>query len=95
MRYHHTVESGRGWLELLRLLPRPLCYGIGTGIMLAIFARIALPPLERVEDVSPIVEFAATTLRVVIAFMPYPKGLIVFGFYLHREYRAARRGYDQ
>ncbi len=89
------MESGKAWLEILRLLPKPLCYGIGTGLMLALFAWVASPPLERVEDVHPIVNVAATTLRVVIAIMPYPKGLIVFDFYLYREGRAARRENDQ
>ena len=89
------MESGRAWLDILRLLPKPLFYGIGTGMMLAIFAWIASPPLERVEDVHPIVNVVTTTLRVVIAIMPYPKGLMVFGFYLYRERRAAQRENDQ
>ena len=63
--------------------------------MLAIFAWIALPPLERVDDVHPTVKIVANTLRTVIAVMPYPKGLIVFGFYLYRERRAVRPENDQ
>ena len=89
------MESGKAWLEILRLLPRPQFYGIGTALMLAIFAWIASPSLERVENVHPTVNVVATALRVVIAIMPYPKGLIVFGFYLYRERRAARRETDQ
>lgn len=63
--------------------------------MLAIFAWIALPPLERVEDVHSAIDVVVSTLRVVIAIMPYPKGLMVFGFYLYREHLAARPKNDQ
>ena len=47
------METATDWLAILKFLPKPLFYGIGTGILLAVFALVALPPLERVEDVHP------------------------------------------
>ena len=79
----------------LRLLPRSILYGIGTAIMSAIFAWLALPPLEKVAEVHPAVAAVSNVFRIAIAFMPLPNGLIVFGYYLYQEHRAARHDNDQ
>lgn len=79
-------------LALLRALPRPLFFGIGTGLALALFAKLALPPLQSIVDDGWPLAIVAKYLGAAIALMPAPGGSIVFLFYLYRAYRDGRSG---
>ena len=78
--------------ESLRILPKPIFFGIVTGIGLALFARFALPPLLSIVDADWPFANAAKYLGAAIALMPAPSGVMVFLFYLYRAYRNDRSG---
>ena len=79
-------------LGLLRALPRPLFFGITTGIALALFARLALPPLESIVAAGWPFATAAKYLGSAIAFMPAPGGITAGLFYLYLAYRNGQSG---
>ena len=79
-------------LALLRALPKPILFGIGTGIGLALFAKLALPPLQSIVGLGWPFAAVAEYLGAAIALMPTPGGIIVFLFYLYLAYRNGRSG---
>lgn len=85
------MQIGENELHLIRTLPKPVFFGIATGVGLALFARMALPPLESVMNYGPNVAAVAKIFGIVIAFMPAPGGFIAFLVYLYVAYRDARR----
>ena len=78
--------------ESLRILPKPILFGIITGMGLALFAKFALPPLRSIVDAGWPFATTAEYLGAGIALMPAPGGFIVFLFYRYLAYRNDRSG---
>ncbi len=86
--------SGDPLGEIFRSLPRPILYGILTGIALAHFSGVAAPQLEWIDATEHgprWVDFAKYS-RAVIVLMPAPAGVLVFAVYLVFSVVAAFRG---
>lgn len=86
--------SGDPLGDIFRSLPRPILYGILTGIALAHFSGVAVPQLQWIDPMEydqRWVEIAKYS-RAVIVLMPAPVGFAVFAFFLAMNVVAALRG---
>ena len=85
--------SGDPLGAIIRFLPRPIFFGILTGIGLAYFASIALPLLQSLTEAEygSTVAALAKFLGAGIALMPAPSGFVVFVVYLIKDVLAASR----
>ena len=85
--------SGDPLGAIFRSLPRPILFGLLTGIGLAYFGNIATPQLTALIDEGhgPIVTGIAKNLRVGIALMPTPAGFLVYAIFQVIDAVAASR----
>lgn len=77
--------------NLLGILPGPVVKGVATALALVALASIATPTLLTVLDADLPLRVVTQYLILVINWMPYPAGVIVFGFYLWKAIATARR----